>query len=71
MEERGFLLPAEFLINSLAVSGTAKEIFTGLFEEMTAQERTAEALELSKGMDNMFRDQNAEKTAAKLLRACK
>lgn len=73
VEERGFLLPADFFMQlySLAVSGTAKEMVTGLFEEMMASGRTTEALELLEGMDNMFRDQNAEQTAATLLHACK
>lgn len=56
---------------SLTISGTTKETFTGLFEEMMANGRVTEALELLERMDNMFLDQNAEQTEAILLHACK
>lgn len=56
---------------SQAVSGTAKSMVTGRFEEMMKNGETWNGLGLLKEMDATFRDENAEQTAATLLHACR
>ena len=71
--ERKFLQPGDFFMNlfSHAVSGTAKLMITGQFQEMMASGLVSDGLGLLKAMDDTFRDRNQEQTAAALLHACR
>lgn len=71
--EGGFLQPSDFFMHlfSHAVTGNAKAIITGQFEDMMRQGRTWDGLGLLQEMDDAFRDKNAEQSAAALLHACK
>lgn len=73
VEERKFLQPSDYSMQlfSHAVTGTARDMVTGYFENMMMEEKTYDALGLLKEMDNLYRDQNAEQTAALLLYSCK
>lgn len=71
--EKGILQPSDFFMQlfSHAVTGIAKEMILGQFEEMMNEGNTTDALGLLSKMDNIYRDRNAEQTAANLLHACR
>lgn len=73
VEEKGVLQPSDFFMQlfSHGVAGAAKEMITGQFEGMLANNKISEALVLLEEMDHIFRDRNAEQTAVDLLYACK
>lgn len=73
VQERKFLHPGDFFMTlfSHAVSGTAKLMITGQFQEMMAKGQTDDALGLLTAMDDTFRDRNEEQTAAALFHSCR
>lgn len=71
--EKRLLEPSDFFMNlfSHSVTGAAKNMVTGQFQEMIANGRSTDALGFLRAMDETFRDRNEEKHAAALFYACK
>lgn len=71
--ERRLLSPADFFttLYSQAVTGNARVMVTGQFQDRMANGQIDDALGFLQAMDDTFRDRNAEQTAASLFYACK
>lgn len=73
VEQRKFLELSDFFMNlfSHAVTGTAKDMIKGKFQEMMANWQSDDALGLLKAVDETHRYRNEEQIAASLFFACK
>ncbi|KAI0991252.1 hypothetical protein K3495_g16935, partial [Podosphaera aphanis] len=71
--ERGLLSPADFFTSlySQAVTGNAKVMVSGQFQDRMTGGQIDDALGFLQVMDDTFRDRNAEQVAASLFYACR
>lgn len=73
VEERNILELSDFFVQlySHAVTGTAKDMITGQFQDVLANDSIWDALGLLQAIDDAFRDRNEEQSAAALFHECR